>query len=431
MPFEVLMPPLSQTLDTLVLVEWLKRAGEPVNKGEPLFLVESDKATLEVEAPASGVLAALLVEPGVEVRVKTPIALITAVGETVSGPPRRVFEPLPPARLQRIAASPRARTLAQQEGVDLAAVRATGPEGMIVERDVKAHATAARAPGQAGQPAQPEPARVSPVARRMAAAAGIDVEALAQAQGGRRITRSDVAAEMRAAEETANAGQPLSPIRRTIAERLQAGYHAAIPVTLTREVDATELVELRARILADRADGEPRPTFTDFFALIAAHCLHRHGALNGTYDGELLLHAPEVHLALAVDTPRGLLAPVLRPPDLANLGTIGRRRVELVEAAQAARLTATDLAGGTFTLSNLGPLRVDAFTPVINPPQIAILGTGRIREAAAAYKGQLALRQLLVLSLTFDHRLVDGAPAARFLDEVAEFIEKPHRIWYA
>ena len=425
MPFEVLMPPLSQTLDTLVLVEWLKRTGEPVNKGEPLFLVESDKATLEVEAPASGVLAALLVEPGTEVHVKTPIALIAAVGETVSGSPRRVLEPLPPARLQRIAASPRARALAQQEGVDLAAVRATGPEGMIVERDVKAYAAAARAA------AQPEAARVSPVARRMAAAAGIDVAALAQAQGGRRITRSDVAAEMRAVEETAKAGQPLSPIRRTIAERLQAGYHAAVPVTLTREVDATELVELRAHILADLADGELRPTFTDFFALITAHCLRRHGALNGTYEGELLFHAPAVHLALAVDTPRGLLAPVLRPPDLANLGTIARRRGELVAAAQAARLTPAELAGGTFTLSNLGPLRVDAFTPVINPPQIAILGTGRIREAPAAYRGQLALRQLLVLSLTFDHRLVDGAPAARFLDEVAEFIEKPHRIWYA
>lgn len=425
MPFEVLMPPLSQTLDTLVLVEWLKRAGESVSKGEPLFLVESDKATLEVEAPATGVLTALLVEPGVEVRVKTPIALIAMAGETVSNSPRRNFAPLPPARLQRIAASPRARALAEQAGVDLSAVRATGPEGMIVERDVKAYAASAHSA------AQPEPARVSPVARRMAAAAGIDVEALAQAQGGRRITRSDVAAEMRAAEGTGKVGQPLSPMRRSIAERLQAGYHSAVPVTLTREVDATELVELRGRILADLAAGEPRPTFTDFFALIAAHCLRRHGALNGTFEGELLLHAPDVHLALAVDTPRGLLAPVLRPPDLANLGTIARRRGELVEAAQASRLTAAELAGGTFTLSNLGPLRVDAFTPLINPPQIAILGTGRIREAPAAYRGQLALRQLLVLSLTFDHRLVDGAPAALFLDEVAEFIEKPHRIWYA
>lgn len=424
MPFEVLMPPLSQTLDTLVLVEWLKRAGEPVTKGEPLFLVESDKATLEVEAPASGVLAALLVEPGAEVHVKTPIALIAAVGETISGLPRRVLEPLPAARLQRIAASPRARALAQHEGIDLAAVRATGPEGMVVERDVKALAATRAA-------AQSETARVSPVARRMAAAAGIDVDALAQAQGGRRITRSDVVAEMRTAEGTNKAGQPLSTMRRTISERLHAGYHAAVPVTLTREVDATELVELRARILADLAADAPRPTFTDFFVFIAAHCLRRHGALNGTYDGGLLFHAPDVHLALAMDTPRGLLAPVLRPPDLANLGTIAHRRVELFEAAQAARLTAAELAGGTFTLSNLGPLRVDAFTPVINPPQIAILGTGRIREAPAAYKGQLALRQLLVLSLTFDHRLVDGAPAARFLDEVAEFIEKPHRIWYA
>ena len=127
---------------------------------------------------------------------------------------------------------------------------------------------------------------------------------------------------MRAAEETAKPGQPLSPVRRTIAERLYAGYHAAVPVTLTRAVDATELVDLRARILADLADGAPRPTFTDFFAWIAAHCLRRHGALNGTYDGERLFHAPKGQLALAMDTPRGLVAPVLRPPDLADLGTI-------------------------------------------------------------------------------------------------------------
>jgi len=439
MPIEVLMPPLSQTLDTLVLVEWLKHEGETVTKGEPLFLVESDKATLEVEAPATGILSQILALSCAEVQVKTPIALIVAHGEThaahtpdegkapgpaTHGPApalRRSLEPLPPARLQRIPASPRARARAQREGIDLAALSASGAEGMIVGRAVTAYLAA-----------QLETARVSPVAQRMAAAEGVDVAALAQARPGQRITRADVAAAAVAEANTAPpAGQRLSPMRRAIAERLHTGYQATVPVTLIREVDATELVELRARVRKDLADADVHPTFTDFFALIVAHCLPRHPALNGTFDGAELVLAEAVHLALAVDTPRGLAAPVLRPADLAGLLTIARRRAELVQSAAASRLTPQELAGGTFTLTNLGALGVDAFTPVINPPQIAILGTGRIREAPAVHRGQLAVRQLLVLSLTFDHRLVDGAPAARFLDDAAQFIEKPHRIWYA
>ncbi|MFM7581264.1 MAG: E3 binding domain-containing protein, partial [Caldilinea sp.] len=189
MPTQVLMPPLSQTLETLVLVEWLKQSGQPVTKGEPLFLVESDKATLEVEAPASGVVSALLVEPGTEVRVKTPIALIVQPDEALApalataSPGRRVLEPLPPERLQRVVASPRARAQAREAAIDLAALTPTGPGGMIVARDVAAAQI---------------PARISPVARRTAAAEGIDVDTLAKAHPGRRILRADVLSEVEA-----------------------------------------------------------------------------------------------------------------------------------------------------------------------------------------------------------------------------------------
>jgi pyruvate dehydrogenase E2 component (dihydrolipoamide acetyltransferase) len=418
------MPPLSQTLETLVLVEWLKQSGQPVTKGEPLFLVESDKATLEVEAPVSGVVSALLVEPGTEVRVKTPIALIVQPDEAptlapalaTASPGQRVLEPLPPERLQRVVASPRARAQARAAAIDLAALTPTGPGGMIVARDVAAAQL---------------PARISPLARRTAAAEGIDVDTLAKAHPGRRILRADVLSEVEAAN-TPNAdaavGQPLSPLRQTIAERLSRS--AAVAVTLSCEVDATELVALRQQAILDLAAEKVRPTFTDFFALIVARCLLRSPGINGTFDGVRLNLCEEVQLSLAIDTPRGLVTPVLRNSDLANLRTVAARRIALLEAAAQQRLTPADLAGGTFTLTNLGRQRVDAFTPLINPPQIGVLGTGRIRPAPAVHAGQLAVRQRLVLSLTFDHRVIDGAPAARFLEEVATWIEEPHRIWY-
>ncbi|MFZ4850432.1 MAG: dihydrolipoamide acetyltransferase family protein [Caldilinea sp.] len=424
MPTQVLMPPLSQTLETLVLVEWLKQSGQPVTKGEPLFLVESDKATLEVEAPVSGVVSALLVEPGTEVRVKTPIALIVQPEEAptlapalaTASPGQRVLEPLPPERLQRVVASPRARAQARAAAIDLAALTPTGPGGMIVARDVAAAQL---------------PARISPLARRTAAAEGIDVDTLAKAHPGRRILRADVLSEVEAAN-TPNAdaavGQPLSPLRQTIAERLSRS--AAVAVTLSCEVDATELVALRQQAILDLAAEKVRPTFTDFFALIVARCLLRSPGINGTFDGVRLNLCEEVQLSLAIDTPRGLVTPVLRNSDLANLRTVAARRIALLEAAAQQRLTPADLAGGTFTLTNLGRQRVDAFTPLINPPQIGVLGTGRIRPAPAVHAGQLAVRQRLVLSLTFDHRVIDGAPAARFLEEVATWIEEPHRIWY-
>jgi pyruvate dehydrogenase E2 component (dihydrolipoamide acetyltransferase) len=328
--------------------------------------------------------------------------------------------------------------------VALAALRPTGPQGLIVERDVLAFLAA--------EPARP---RVSPTAQRVAAAAGVDLAAVAEARPGQRIVRADVEtlatgvaletvsgpppdsaaalgiapAEPGIALPPGGETVPLSPLRRVGAERLQAGHQVIVPVTLTREVDATELVTLRARILEDLEPGAVRPTFTDFFALIAARCLLKHRGLNGVFDGAAITTYGTVNLALAVDTPHGLVAPVLHGAERDGLFELARRRAELVAAAGARRLAPEALAGGTFTLTNLGALRVDAFTPVVNLPEIAILGVGRIRPIPAVNEGQITIRQVVVLSLTFDHRATDGAPAARFLDEVAQFVEKPHRIW--
>lgn len=450
MTADIIVPPLSQTMDTVVLIEWLKAIGDEVVKGEPLFVIETDKANLDIESPASGILQQVLVEPGTEVEVQSKIGVIASPDEAIpeapllrpaaeaeavqplttpAAPGRHPLsaatgpggEPLPTERQERIFASPRARRLAQQEGVLLAEVKPTGPQQMIVERDVRAYL--------AEREAVP---KVTPVARRMAEAAGLDLATLAPSRPGAGITRADVEAALAEREAAAPAGIQwidLSPTRRTIARRMVESQQAAAAVTLMREVDATELVHLREQILGELSEGDPRPTYTDFLLAIVALQLKQHPYVNATTDGERIGLSEEIHVAVAVDTERGLVAPVLRNADQKGLLQIAQERAELVTRALDGSLTPEELSGGTFTITNLGSLGVDGFTPIINPPQAAILGVGRIRSGPAVHEGKLCIRQLMYLSLTFDHRIVDGAPAARFLANVVRLIEKPHLIW--
>jgi pyruvate dehydrogenase E2 component (dihydrolipoyllysine-residue acetyltransferase) len=200
-------------------------------------------------------------------------------------------------------------------------------------------------------------------------------------------------------------------------------------VTLTRDVDATELVGLRERLLLDLASQDVRPTYTDFLISIVARCLPRHPNFNATFDGEQLELYEAVHMGLAVDTERGLLVPVLRNVERQGLVALASQRQALVQRALAGTLAPDDMAGGTFTLTNLGALGIDAFTPLLNPPQVAILGLGRIRPVAGPVGDTIGLRQAMYLSLTFDHRAVDGAPAARLLVDIANLVEQPDRVW--
>ena len=450
MAVDIIVPPLSQTMDTVVLVEWLKAVGDEVIKGEPLFVVETDKANLDIEAPATGILRQVLAKPGTEVEVRSKIGVIASPDEGVSEKPslqpapeaeaiqpltaaplpgRHPLstaagpggQPLSPERQQRIFASPRARRLAQQEGVPLAEVKATGPQQMIVERDIRAYL------------AQREAApKITPVARRMAEAAGLDLATLVPSLPGARITRADVETALAAREAQAPTGIQwidLSPTRRTIARRMAESQQATAEVTLTREVDATELVRLREQVLGELSEEDQRPTYTDFLVVIVARQLRQHPYVNAITDGERIGLSEEIHVAVAVDTERGLMAPVLRNADKKGLLQLAQERAELVKRALNGAITPEELSGGTFTITNLGSLDVDAFTPIINPPQAAILGVGRVRPAPAVHEGELCIRQLMCLSLTFDHRIVDGAPAARFLRDVVRMIEKPHLIW--
>ena len=440
MATEVLVPPLGQTVDTVTLVTWYKNEGDAVAKGEPLFAIETDKATLDIEAPASGTLRRVTAQPGDEVKVLSAIALIAEPDEAAEGrQPSAQMRPAVPAATssqpdqkkvrgkrgatgRRTFISPRARRLAEEHGIPLAALAATGPEGAIVERDVRAYLDAQTVPS------------ITPVARRMAEEAGLDWRALTGSGAGGRITRDDVTqalgvvpevsdvtpvgAEINQAVETI----PVRSVRAIIAERMLRSATGSAHVTLTSEADATHLVELRHQLIQDGVNA----SYNDLFLYILGRALRDHPRLNASLEGDAIKLWQRIHIGLAVDTERGLLVPVVRDVDLKGLLQLAEETQPLVERAKSGRCTPEELSGGTFTLTNLGMYGVDAFTPLINLPECAILGVGRIKRQPVMVGDEVLGRHMVWLSLTFDHRLVDGGPAARFLQRVVQLLERPH-----
>ena len=450
MATEIIVPKLGQTVETVRLVRWLVREGDAVQRGDPILEIETDKATFEVPAPASGVVRVIERQEGEEVPVVTRVGIIAApeedIGElqkapaaTPSSAATEAAASSPPgsdgpraataASQRRVFASPRARRRAREAGLtDLSMIQGTGPGGRIVEADVLAYLqrTSAR---PAPQPAAPPP--VSPLAQRVAADLGVDLSQVTGTGPGGRITRADVeraAREQRAAPsppagpEGVREVVPLRGVRARIAERMQQSIQTAAHVTLFTEVDATALVTLRDQLKRD----DITVSYNDLMVFIVARALRDHPALNATLVGEEIHYLEPIHIGVAVDTERGLLVPVIRDADKKGLAQIAREFAEKVAAAREGRLSPDELTGGTFTITNLGMYEIDGFTPIINPPQCAILGIGRIVEKPVARDGQVVVRQMMILSLSFDHRLVDGAPAARFLQQVKRLVERPH-----
>jgi pyruvate dehydrogenase E2 component (dihydrolipoamide acetyltransferase) len=414
MPTEVIMPRLGWDMKVGSVAEWLKRDGDRVEAGQPIRMIAGDKATTELEAPDSGILRipSASPEPGEEVPVGTLLAYLVAVGEDVStvadeGRRRSVSDSPPTLDLGSAPIDVAART-----GADVAQRRDR-------ERRIVA----------------------SPRARRAAAAIGLDWHALVGSGRGGRILERDVhaAKQAGAAAIRPDGGAqavPLHGIRRLTAERMTLSAQTVAAVTLTTEADATYLVRLREQTLAERAahstdsgdDADPVPTYTDFMIKIVALGLAEHPALNASLtEAGIVLHTG-MHVAIAVDTPRGLVAPVVHDAGARPVASIARESARVLSDARDGASRPADLAGATFTITNLGMFEIDAFTPMVNLPQCAILGLGRIvarpvvvDEAAE----QVAVRRMLSLSLTFDHRLVDGAPAARFLQRVKHLVERP------
>jgi pyruvate dehydrogenase E2 component (dihydrolipoamide acetyltransferase) len=430
---EVLVPPLGQTVDTVTLVSWYREEGDTVSQGEMLFAIETDKATLDIEAPASGVLRRVTAQPGDEVEVLSVIALIAAPDEVLQDPsPAPSLEPsltqskagVPQGRASararersdrgRVFVSPRARRLAEKQGVPLGALQATGPEGAIVERDVRAYLEVAR-----------DVPAITPVARRVAEEAGLEWRTLPGSGPGGRIMRDDVAlahGESDLPGEEVVEAIPVSGVRAVIAERMLQSAKSTAHVTLNAEADATALVEMRCRLLRD----DINVTYNDLLLYILGRALQDHPRLNASLQGETITVWKRIHIGLAVDTGRGLLVPVVRDVGRKGIVQLTTETQTLVERAKAGQCTPEELRGGTFTLTNLGMFGIDSFTPIINLPECAILGVGRVKRKPVMHGDQVVGRDMVWLSLTFDHRLVDGGPAARFLQRVVQLVERPH-----
>jgi pyruvate dehydrogenase E2 component (dihydrolipoamide acetyltransferase) len=410
-------------MESGTIVKWLKSEGDSVEKGEPLYELDTEKVTQEVEADFSGVLIKIMAGEGEEIEVGKAVAMIGDEGEEVAeesseepraeteqaeaedptevtqaeeaeeGEPapareeereegREADEPAPRPEVAehrqdggRVKASPLARRIARERGIDLAGLRGTGPEGRIVAEDVEraGAATAAAAP----------------------AAAPAEVETI-----------------------------PLTGMRKTIARRMTEAWEApAFQITMTADMSAA--IRVREALVERTGEGETRPTYSDILTKVCAVALMRHRAMNALFAGEEIQLQPTVNVGIAVAVPNGLLVPVLRSCETKTIPQLAAERADLVERTRGGKLQAQDLEGGTFTISNLGMYGVERFVAVLNPPQAGILAVGAIEERAIVRDGEVVARPVMEMTLTCDHRSVDGATASDFLRTVKQFLEEP------
>jgi len=347
------------------VVQWFKKEGERVEKGEPVVEVLSDKVTYEVEAPASGVVRKILAEEGVDVPVAETLAIITAPDEEL--PEVEVVAEAPVERVEeRILASPAAKRLAREYDVNLAQVTGTGPEGRIVEEDVKRFV---------------EGAKAAPRVREVV---------------------------------------PLTGIRKTAAERVSLSARTAPHSTITMEVDMSNTAKLREKF---------KVSYTDILIKGVAKALTDHPVMNSTLKKDQIKIFEDVNIGVAVGTEKGLVVPVIRNADKKEVEEISSALKKLVEKAREGKLARKEMSGGTFTITNLGMFGVDVFTPIINPPETAILGVGRVVEKAVVVDKEIVVKPVMQLSLSFDHRVVDGVPAAYFLQKAKQILESPESLF--
>jgi pyruvate dehydrogenase E2 component (dihydrolipoamide acetyltransferase) len=435
---EVLLPKLGLTMETGLIEAWLVPPGTPVKPGDPLLRLATDKVDVEVEAEEAGLFHPA-VASGVELPPGALIGWLLEAGEEVPSGAAALEEPPPPpipaeatapvpaepgalTRTGRLFASPNARRVARERGIDIARLNGTGPNGRIVTADVLGAAAAPDGP-------RPAPKVVSPLARRDAAAAGVDLGAVTGSGPGGTVRRSDVTAAARAQAAPAATGAqviPLTGMRGVIASRMHASLQEMAQLTLGTEAVMDAAVALRAQLKEQwQQTGIGVPTITDLVVRAAALALRGHPRLNASVHDNAIHTQPEINVGLAVALEDGLLVPVLKRADQLPLSAIAAESRRLAQAARTGQLALADLEGGTFTVSTLGSYGIDFFTPVITPGQVAILGVGRLRDSVR-WEGATPVRtQVLTLSITFDHRAVDGAPAADFLRAVVSRLAAP------
>jgi pyruvate dehydrogenase E2 component (dihydrolipoamide acetyltransferase) len=426
------MPRFGMTMKQGKLSKWLKREGDKVQKGEPLFEVETEKITNTVQSVASGILFQVVVQVGETVPVGAVLAIVAEEGETperiegfkigevedVEAAPAGRAAPAkvePPAQKKYVLASPAAKRLARELGVDLARVPGTGKEGRVTEGDVRGF-------HEEGPPAP----KITPVAAEMARQAGLDAATITGTGEGGKITKADVKSALAAQTGAALKSIPLAGMRRAIAENMHASLQDSAQFTLMTEVDVTEMVRFRDLLREEhRKDESVRPSYNDIIIFTVARLLKDFPYMNASLVGEEILLHDRVDIGMAVALPDGLIVPKVRNADKKGILEIGREARELAKKAREGTLSMDEVVDGTFTISNMSVLGVDGFTPIINPPETAILGAGRVVEKPGVYDGQIAIRSFMTLSLTIDHRVVDGAPGAEFLQALARHLENP------
>lgn len=400
MAVEVVMPKFGLTMTEGTIQQWFKSEGDAIKTGEALFEVETEKVLYEVEASADGTVAKLLYAVEAVVGVGLPVAIIAEAGEEVAEVAARYADapaaapaaappepapvatsapsPAPQEKRGRVPVTPAARKLAKEHSIDLSGVAGTGPRGRITREDVQ------KTIDSGGQAAPPPAPTATPAA----------------------------------AEDI-----PLRGMRKVIAERMHQSLQGSAQLTISTEADVTQLIDRRQEVRQ-----EFNVTYTDFIVQACAHALRQHPRMNASLEGNIIHVHNDIHVGLAVALDEGLIVPVVRDADKKSLKDIAAEAKTLAEKARASQLKLEEVSGGTFTVSNLGMYGVDAFTPIINAPQSGILGVGRIVEKPVIHRGEVTRRSMMVLSLTFDHRVIDGAPAGAFLQTVADLLAHGNRV---
>lgn len=450
MATEVLIPKLGMTMTEGKVAEWLVDDGATVQAGDIVYRLETEKIEFQVEAEAAGTVRHL-VGKGTVLPPGSVVAYILAPGEEMpaGGPgpaptttaPSTAPVPAPTAAGAgvRAFASPIARRLAREGGLEVGSVAGTGPGGRVVEADVllaKARAQAAAAVTAAPPTPAPEAAPASPIARRLAAELGVNLAAVRGTGPGGRVTKEDVeeAAAGRGATATATAAPgigevvPLTGMRRVIAQRMHASLQEMAQLTMGMEVQMDEAAKLRSQLAVEWEAEGVRPSYTDLVIRAVAKALRLHPWLNAEVTERGIELHRAVHVGMAVALEGGLVVPVVRDADALTLHDLAVETARLAEAARSGRLSLDDYAGGTFSVTSLGMADVDFFTPIVNPPNVAILGVGRIRDGVLWDADRAVRCRQLTLSLTVDHRVVDGVPGAAFLRTVRDLLQAPYRL---
>ncbi|MCX5905100.1 MAG: dihydrolipoamide acetyltransferase family protein, partial [Proteobacteria bacterium] len=433
MAIEVTMPKLGLTMETGKITEWKKAEGAQVNQGEILLVVETEKITYEVECPANGLLHIIVPQDG-EVPVAELIAIIAADKAeydkvAAGGAPAAAA----PARAdgERVKASPLARKLAGEAGIDIAAIGGTGPEGRVVKKDVLSWQ-------------ETNKFRITPVAGKMAKENNIDLKQVAGTGPGGKITREDIEAYLAQQKAPAAAAAPaekktgeakmgegdkivkLTSMRKVISRKMLESTNQAAQAYMTNSIDATLIQAFREKILAmgEKKHGV-RVTITDFVMKITAMAIERHPVINTRWTGEGILFVKDINIGMAMSIKDGLVVPVIKNANKKSIIEIAKDRTALIDKGRNGKLGPAEMTGGTFTVSAMGMFGTELFTAIINQPENAILGVGAIIDKPVVVNKQIVIKPMMNLSLTYDHRTIDGADAGRFLQTLKELHDDP------